>query len=241
MPKNPSTCIDCGAPISKAGAPRCKPCAMTKRFADERAALPLPNPSGLCQCGCGGVTPIAEATRYKLGLVRGEHTRWILGHQSRKEPREDTGGALWVEEDRGYSTPCWIWQGQKRQGYAYRRKGSAAEGVHRAMFEERYGPVPSGMVVDHLCRQRECINVDHMEAVSIGENVLRGMHPKMVAYREGTCTKGHPRTPENSYVSAAGRQICRICRNEYKRRHQATHSSDSVPSTGMREPSELTQ
>lgn len=231
MPSKTNTCIDCGGPTNGI---RCKSCSIRKRWEDRRAAMPLPNPSGLCWCGCGGITPLADATRLKFGLVRGEHTRWILGHQSRKEPRVNSGNAPYLLEDRGYKTPCWIWQGGKRQGYASRRKGHTTEGVHRVMYEERYGSVPEGMVLDHLCQQRDCINIDHLEVVSIGENVRRGTHPKMVAFREGTCVQGHPRTPENSYISASGRQICRICRNEYKRRHGKTTSTSSVPEIGTR-------
>lgn len=237
MPSKNNTCIDCGIVISS-GASRCKPCATHKRFADARANLTPPNPSGKCFCGCGGFTPIAEATRLRKGYVRGEHTKWIVGHQSRKEQRGDSGGALYVEEDRGYVTPCHIWQGMKSSGYAIRRDGRRRNiRIHREKFEERHGPLPEGMVPDHLCRQRACVNVEHMEAVTRGENVLRGMHPKMIAFRNETCVQGHAKTPENGYRRANGKWVCRPCRNAYKRRRAESPHRGHLPSVEKNLPS----
>lgn len=222
MPEKTTICSDCGVAVAR-DATRCKPCAMTKRWADARARLPIPNPSGKCFCGCGGVTALAEATRLKQGYVRGEHVRWIMGHQSRREQRPDTGGALYVEEDRGHGSPCWIWQGDKSvQGYAHQRVGRRKERVHRLYFEHENGPIPEGLVLDHLCRQRECINPTHLEAVTIGDNFRRGMAPQAVAFRNGTCVAGHERTPENTHTREDGTRRCRVCRNVYKRANYAS-------------------
>ena len=68
--------------------------------------------------------------------------------------------------DRGYETPCLIYGGTlNRKGYPHNR--------HRRDWVTANGPVPSGMELDHLCRQRDCIRLDHLELVSHRENMRR--------------------------------------------------------------------
>lgn len=84
-------------------------------------------------------------------------------------------GAEYVVEDRGYTTPCWIWQQaiHKQTGYGL----SSAHGVniwaHRMMYERHHGAVPADMHLDHLCRVRACCNPDHLEPVTVAENNRR--------------------------------------------------------------------
>lgn len=79
------------------------------------------------------------------------------------------------------STPCWIWGGAiDRYGYGVVRLGPKMVKVHRAMYTSAKGPVPRGLVVDHLCRVRSCVNPKHLQAVTIRENLRRG--------REARCT-----------------------------------------------------
>ena len=71
-------------------------------------------PIGLCQCSCGGRTPLAKTTSRKEGRIKGEPLRFLPGHQNRKRVRV-------LEEDRGYVTPCQIWQlAQNADGYGKR-------------------------------------------------------------------------------------------------------------------------
>lgn len=82
-------------------------------------------------------------------------------------------------EDRGYKTPCWIWQrGKHSGGYGLTGRHSY---VHRLLYEERYGPVPDGRELDHLCRQASCVNPDHLEPVTHAENCRRGARSKITA------------------------------------------------------------
>jgi hypothetical protein len=77
----------------------------------------------------------------------------------------------YVEEDRGYGTPCWIWQrGIDAAGYG-RVAGTRA---HRVFYERHVGPIPEGLTIDHLCRVRSCCNPAHLEPVTAVENVSRG-------------------------------------------------------------------
>lgn len=87
----------------------------------------------------------------------------------------------YVEEDRGYETPCWIWAGAKtdRYGQAWDQGRNRYVGAHIWHYEQRFGPVGEGLELDHLCRQTFCANPDHLEAVSHQENVRRGANTRL--------------------------------------------------------------
>ena len=92
--------------------------------------------------------------------------------------------------------------------------------VHRVMYEMFSNPIPDGMQLDHLCRNRRCANVAHLEIVTLKENVLRGDGlPARLARQPGSCEHGHPYTPENTIYRVV--RSCRTCRQAYyKRRYQ---------------------
>lgn len=114
---------------------------------------------------------------------------------------------------------CWDWLGY-RDSHGYPRLSRVR--VHRALFELLYGPIgPLGL--DHLCRNRGCINPDHLEPTTDRTNVLRGDGPAAVNARKTHCKKGHPFSPENTYTyhRRDGRRpfrTCRICQRR-KRKH----------------------
>lgn len=118
-----------------------------------------------CQCGCGQQTKLAASNDKRHGHVRGEPVRFVRGHQFRGE----RVSLRYVEEDRGYETPCWIWQLYTNQ-YGYGNKSA-----HRKMFERHFGPIPDGLHLDHLCRVPPCVNPAHLEPVTNTENVRRGL------------------------------------------------------------------
>lgn len=124
---------------------------------------------GECLCGCGRPTKVADRTNIRIGHVAGEPVKFIRGHANRKREH-------YVEEDRGHGTPCWVWQLSKTsEGYAHwSRKGHTLTAAHRIYWEQANGrPVPAGLQLDHLCRQRDCVNPDHLEPVTNAENVRR--------------------------------------------------------------------
>lgn len=74
------------------------------------------------------------------------------------------------------NTGCWVWQGYKSPlGYGQARFGGVAMNAHRAVYLMRVGPIPEGLVLDHLCRNPSCVNPDHVEPVTQAENVRRGL------------------------------------------------------------------
>lgn len=107
---------------------------------------------------------------------------------------------------------CWLWQGAKTEGYGrvQLRKGTPIGLTHRAAYELFVGPVPAGLHLDHLCRQRACLRPDHLEPVTTRVNTLRGVGLSAINAQKTECKRGHSFTPENTRLHA-GRRYCRAC------------------------------
>lgn len=133
------------------------------------------NPAGLCGCGCGRKTPLAKTTDPRVGHVKGKPLRFVRGHHRRKSPTD------YVIENRGYETPCWIWQGAVvHPGYGQMRRDGRRVMAHRFYYEREHGPVPDGLELDHLCRVYACVNPDHLEPVTHAVNMSRAAKARMV-------------------------------------------------------------
>lgn len=106
-------------------------------------------------------------------------------------------------------------------GYGRLRTSATRGGdlAHRHAYEQRYGPIPRGLDIDHLCRNRACVNVDHMELVTRGENTRRGTSFSVVNANKTACVHGHPFDEKNTY-RARGRRECRACNAQAVRRYQ---------------------
>jgi hypothetical protein len=116
------------------------------------------------------------------------------------------------------SNGCCLWTGATQtQGYgSFGAGGPRSMLAHRFAYERHVGPVPEGLSLDHLCRNRLCVNPSHLEPVTIGENNRRGLNPNIVSHLAGVCPKGHPLSPRND-----GRQRCRECGAAYNRARRA--------------------
>ncbi len=131
---------------------------------------------GLCQCGCGLPARIATKTNTKNGWVRGEPRRYLRGHNIRAYRGDPKEGPLYIVDENG----CWIWQRHTvPSGYGRIKRDGRVQLAHRVFYAERYGPIPRGLQLDHLCRVRACVNPEHLEPVTCAENVRRGLSTRL--------------------------------------------------------------
>lgn len=119
------------------------------------------------------------------------------------------------------ATACWEWTGSTTQGYgaiAWGEDGRSRR-VHRVVYELLVGPVPPPLMLDHLCRNRRCVNPAHLEPVTNRENVLRGIGPTAVNAAKTHCSVGHEFTEVNTYYNPRdpGWRRCRACRRAERR------------------------
>lgn len=129
---------------------------------------------------------------------------------------------LWARTEIS-ATGCWIWTGSTSCGYGQIQIDRRNYRAHRVGYELLIGPIPEGLQIDHLCRVRRCWNPDHLEPVTIRENVLRGEGITARAARQTHCIHGHELTPENiaSRPGDPRRRDCLTCANERARRYRA--------------------
>lgn len=112
---------------------------------------------------------------------------------------------------------CWVWQGSKCNGYGVVGRGRRTDSTmqtHRAMYEIMVGPVPVGLQLDHLCRNRACCNPAHLEPVTQRENILRGLGSSAQHARQTECLRGHPFDDINTRTTTTGARVCRTCHRE---------------------------
>ena len=111
------------------------------------------------------------------------------------------------------SDGCWQWTGTiSVKGYGRFRLQGRMAAAHRLAYHLAIGPVPQGLQLDHLCRNRGCVRPDHLEAVTARVNLLRGQTKAAANARKTHCPAGHPYEGENLFVIAKrGIRKCRAC------------------------------
>jgi len=118
----------------------------------------------------------------------------------------------YVIQDMGWETPCWIWTaGLDAHGYGkFRWNGDNQRKAHRYSYITFRGPIPPGLVPDHLCRIHRCVNYQHLEVVTERENILRGVGLAAQNAKKPTCQMGHSLEGDNLRL-IGNRRRCRIC------------------------------
>src|ERR1019366_7080070 len=109
---------------------------------------------------------------------------------------------------------CWLWLGSEvGEGYGRIQHDGSYVLAHRFSYELTYGPIPASMTIDHVCRNRACVNPAHLRILSGRENTLCGFGPAAVNARKTSCPNGHV----FDAVDKTGGRFCRQCHNEGKR------------------------
>jgi hypothetical protein len=120
---------------------------------------------------------------------------------------------FWEKVDRSAGPDgCWPWlAGRYSTGYGEFSIGYRKSAAHRVAYELLIGPIPAGLELDHLCRNRLCVNPAHLEPVTTRENILRGESGSAKNARKTHCHNGHPLTPGNLTPGPNGERRCLIC------------------------------
>ena len=129
--------------------------------------------------------------------------------------KQDWQDRFWVKVSVGAHDECWPWHAVlDRDGYGkFYLAGSRTVLAHRVAYERLLGPIPEGLVIDHLCRNRRCQNPLHMEPVTMAENKRRGESFSIKNAKKTHCPQGHPYDGINTYIHpSTGYRHCRECK-----------------------------
>jgi hypothetical protein len=160
------------------------------------------------------------SSTYEPGTVQVDADLWALI----KSPAGKIALRI-VESDRGFTSRCWITDYCINGGYATVKFDGKMRKAHRVTYEAIIGEIPPGLVLDHLCRVRECVNPRHLDPVTQRVNSLRGDGPTAINAKAESCTKGHPFTPANTMRRSDGGRRCRACNLIHQRNYNATRSA----------------
>lgn len=168
------------------------------------------NSSGLCLCGCGQTTNVSKQDRRSIGWIKGQPLRYLKGHHTRKAPFP------YIKRGTGFSSPCWSWQWKLTpDGYGQIERDGRLQRAHRYYYEKKFGVVPKGKELDHLCEVRFCVNPDHLEPVSPAVNVYRSkaakLNPELVKQVKAVYDAGlHSQKSVGKQFGISQSQVCRI-------------------------------
>lgn len=137
-------------------------------------------------CAIAGCTGEAHCR----GWCKKHYTRWrrhgdpttVISHG---RPLTDPAARFWAKVDRTTGDACWPWTARlDRDGYGTLKMPTGRSiRAHRFAYELLVGPIPEGLVIDHLCRNRRCVNPAHLEPVTAEENWRRGDAPSAISAR----------------------------------------------------------
>lgn len=128
-------------------------------------------------------------------------------------------GAVWA--DRG---PCWDWTAALTNGYGVVQVGGRLQRAHRVVYEALRAPIPEAFELDHLCRNRACVNPDHVEPVPGVVNNARSESASAKHARQTHCKRGHEFTPENTYRRSRAHKVERFCRECMRERDRQRYA-----------------
>lgn len=184
----------------------CRKCGVAKPL--DAFSRHRDNPDGL-QRQCRDCDRHYRQTRHERPRISADERFW--SYVDKSGPMHPTLG-----------TPCWLWKGRMNVGgYGLFVTENKGNGAHRFAYQFAVGAIPDGLEIDHLCRNRRCVNPAHLEAVTHRENMRRAPS----ALRSKThCPRGHAFDAANTYTHR-GHRRCKLCNTERARQYRATKSA----------------
>ena len=164
-----------------------------------------------CACRCG--TPVKHYALSTIAARNGRTRPYARGHSIRYRQKRilRLPDRFWAKVSVDLETGCWNWTASKckegyRAGYGIFNVGGRASSPYVLTYTALVGPVPAGLELDHLCRNRGCCNPEHLEPVTHAENMARSIRAMQTH-----CIRGHEFTPANTYRTTNGTRGCRRC------------------------------
>lgn len=116
---------------------------------------------------------------------------------------------------------CWDWTACKLDGsHGGFRLNGKIEYAHRVSYMYWKTTIPENMQIDHLCRNRSCVNPQHLETVAPKENILRGIGIAAINAKKTHCIHGHELIPKNTYIRKNGNRQCILCHKILHKKYQ---------------------
>ena len=182
-------------------------------------------PANLRELQASCVVGDCQRPREKRGWCHMHYARWQRRGTTELPAKPTLVERFWVK----VAIPdnpreCWPWVAfRNADGYGQFQAvhGETPVRAHRFAYEALRGPIPAGLEIDHLCRNRACVNPWHLEAVTTAVNSWRGTSPAARNARVTRCPRGHPYDSRNTYVvrtnSGGSLRQCRKCRTIHMR------------------------
>lgn len=125
---------------------------------------------------------------------------------------------FWAKVSPEPNSGCWLWIGAPdKDGYGMFQHEGGVRRAHRFAYRNLSAEIPRALVIDHLCRQRCCVNPAHMEPVTHAVNILRGEGRAAINASRTVCPRGHSYDEQNTYLDPNGGRICRTCKRDSSR------------------------
>lgn len=149
--------------------------------------------------------------------VNPDHLEIITWSEQHSEDRT-LEEQFWSKVDRRGDDECWefLKNGDERFVYGTFLNNGTTYIAHRFSYELEHGAIPEGLEIDHLCRNKACVNPNHLEAVTHAENIKRAPY-----FQRTHCIHGHPFKGDNLYVNPRGHRECRTCRRRHHKKFRS--------------------
>jgi hypothetical protein len=193
-------------------------------------------------CACGAPIVIKKSGECRRCYDQRRQSTADRPRRERQHAPSTTHVRLWALVTPHGIGGCWLWIGATNPG-GYGLIWDSTERrmrvVHRVTWEERHGPLPAGLRLDHTCTNRACVNPDHLDPVTTVENNRRARERQRLGEYRSHCSAGHALTPENTRTGRDGRR-CRICLTASDRARRAGRTTcpecgDSLAKSSIRQ------